>query len=773
MNNDYTHKQYSGIYPHLAVTNRSDTECGIGAVVGWNGKLYYLTYPANAAKGSNDKLYILDENLNVGFFPGSVGGTHANRMVHRESNQLIIGLYFIDCNSNIRIISPESMQGRMTAVARHLTDPSNKVYFFTMEEGLYEVDVHTLKVNTLLEDQIFKNLNLVLPAKHAKGAYTGQKRFVVSKNGDGGVLAEWDGKGDPGELANWNIVDANKYTDITGPGGISGSPDDTAPLWSLGWDHKSVLLNICEGSKWYRYRLPKASYAYDADHGWYTEWPRIRSIGRQDLLMDMHGMFYEFPSSYSVNNSSGIKPISTHLKMVVDFTDWNGKLVMAANDASVMQNPLSLCTQSNLWFGSFDDLLKMGKPSGWGGVWVNENIQVDEPSEPFMCYGFDRRIVHISHDSGEAVTFTLEIDEAGTNNWNVYTSFEVPSHGYAYHIIPENLNAQWIRLKADRTAICATAYFHYSCSKNTYTDHAMFDSLAYGNEVRSEGIIRQAADDNLTLQFAANIVDDAGNITGSSYYEIGEDMILHCVNQPSVEHELRSTAGTTQDYEVDDASVIMYDESGKRYRLPKGMDIPYNNPQTGWQRCIREVVTERYLMNVYGTFYELPRESSGGLLKIKPICTHNRAIYDFSSWRGMLVLSGNAINSASDDHYICSEDHRVGLWFGNVDDLWKMGSPKGEGGPCYNSSLKADHPSDPYLMTGYDHKTVRLSHDSSEDVEFAIEIDYLADNTWHIYDTIMVPAGQEVIHTFPEGFHAHWVRVKVSLDCKATAWFSY
>jgi hypothetical protein len=93
--------QYSGIYPHLAVTNMGETECGIGAVVSWNGKLWYITYPANEALGSDDKLYCLDENMKVTTFFGSVGGTHANRMIHCESNQLNIGLYFID--SKIRV----------------------------------------------------------------------------------------------------------------------------------------------------------------------------------------------------------------------------------------------------------------------------------------------------------------------------------------------------------------------------------------------------------------------------------------------------------------------------------------------------------------------------------------------------------------------------------------------------------------------------------------------------------------------------------------------
>jgi len=31
-----------------------------------------------------------------------------------------------------------------------------------------------------------------------------------------------------------------------------------------------------------------------------------------------------------------------------------------------------------------------------------------------------------------------------------------------------------------------------------------------------------------------------------------------------------------------------------------------------------------------------------------------------------------------DEHYIPSDDKRAGLWFGNVDDLWRMGAPKDE-----------------------------------------------------------------------------------------------
>src|SRR4051812_43461665 len=78
--------QISGIYPHLAAFNTSG-ECGIGAVVPWAGKLWYITYPPHFRTGSSDKLYELDEQMRLTIRPESVGGTHANRMIHKESDQ--------------------------------------------------------------------------------------------------------------------------------------------------------------------------------------------------------------------------------------------------------------------------------------------------------------------------------------------------------------------------------------------------------------------------------------------------------------------------------------------------------------------------------------------------------------------------------------------------------------------------------------------------------------------------------------------------------------
>jgi hypothetical protein len=764
---------FSGVFPHLAVTNGGPNETGIGAVVLWADRLWFLTYPAHVFKGGNDKLYTLDAEVNLAARPESVGGTHANRLIHRESNQLIIGPYLVDAKGGVRAISPGVMPGRMTAAARHLADPAGKVYFVTMEEGFYEVDVRTLDVKMLHQDRNVGGSDL-LPGAHGKGAYTGQGRLVYANNGEGGVLAEWDGKGDLGDPKSWTIVDRNKYTDVTGPGGIYGAPDADAPIWAIGWDARSVLLNVRDGGRWTRFRLPKASYTQDADHGWYTEWPRIREVSDGHLLMNMHDMFYDFPKTFSAAKAGGIRPVSTFLKMVVDYTAWGGHLVTVHNDASRQGNPLLGCPQSNLWFGQWEDLRGYGTPAGWGGPWVRTPVKANEPSEPFLLAGFEKRVVHLAHDDAEPVTFTLETDGAGDGRWAKYAAVTVPAGGYAFHVIPPETAGEWIRVRADRDLKSATAYFHYT-SAGQAADPAMFRSLAPAEQRGrySEGLLDVQGGQDMTLAFAATVIDESGKAAETGCYVIGADMRLRRASDAAAEKAVREKAATKQDFQADDASVIMTDKKGQRYRLPRGPDALSRPSASGRPRGIREIVTERNLMNVAGTFYELPRDDSGGLAKIRPVCTHNRRLFDFASWRGLLVMAGNLAGAAPDGHYVPSDDGKVALWVGNLEDLWKMGVPRGEGGPWRDAAVRAGAPSDPYLMTGYDRKTVRLSHDRPADVRFTIEVDFLADGTWHAYETVTVPAGKTVTHAFPAGFAAHWVRVKADAECTATAWFVY
>ena len=785
----------SGTYPHLAVfTGGGDnesalgSEIGIGAMVPWAGKLWFITYPTHAPQGSPDKLWMVDTNLTLTARPESVGGTDANRMIHRESGQLILGPYFIDTNANVRVISPSNIPGRLTAVTRHLTDPANRVYFFTMENGLYDVDVNTLAVTTIYAD---RNTNSIYPSApypgtHGKGGYTGQGRLLYANNGEPGwsITKDPGFNGPAGVLTEhvgtnwdvpWHTVERRNFTEITGPGGIYGSASPDDPIWALGWDKRSVLLKLLDRGKWSTYRLPKASYSHDALHGFYTEWPRIREITDGRMLMHMHGMFYDFPKTFSALNTGGILPLCTYLKMPVDYCWWDGQLVISTdNSSTTSHNKWTGQSNSGLWFGQFSDLALWGAPAGFGGPWKDDQTTAHIPSDPFLVAGFQQRVLHLRHTNSFAVNFALEYDKDGTGSWRTFTNLEVAANSYAWVELPPAFKAVWMRLISDVDAAGVTAYFTLG-NPPTPASPGLFAGMADATATNeySDGIIRSADGDSRTLQFAANIYDGNGSPGQTGYYEINGAFQLRRVTNVVAETTLRDRYSLSNaDFTVDAASVI-YTEGTNHFRLPKSGLVYDRRFASGWPRGVREVITERNLFDAAGTIYELPRLESGGFRRVRPVTTHGKHISDFASWRGLFVMAGVAASATNDGHVFRSDDGRVALWYGNVDDLWRMGSPAGMGGPWKDTAVMANSPSDPYLMSGYQQKVLQLSHKADHPVTFTVEVDFTADNTWSTYARYIVPPGQVVEYTFPEGYSAHWVRLKADTDTTATAIFSY
>jgi hypothetical protein len=776
---DVSPLRISGVYPHLTVFNQVDKnlckgaggECGIGAVVPWASKLWLITYSPHCPLGSADKLYSIDSELNLTIQPESVGGTPANRMIHKPTNQLIIGPYFIDSKANIRVVPPEKMPGRLTAVAQHLVDPDNIVYFYDMEGKLYEVNVHSLEPKLLFEKPI--------PGWHGKGGYTAQGRLILANNGNVGnkaieekpgvlqtgsiaqndeqcgVLAEWNGK-------NWSIIRRKQFTEVTGPGGLSGAEDQHAPAWSLGWDKRSVLLMLLDNGEWTEFRLPKSTHTYDSPNGWYTEWPRIRSVSNDKWLMDMHGMLYEFPQKFSLQYTEGIRPLCNHLLMITDFCEWKNEIVLSTDETSMMLNKLAGQSQSNLWFGSWKDLKTWGPTNGWGGVWQNDMVKAGLSSVPYLIAGFDKKIVHISHKASQKVTFTFEIYKK--SQWEIYKNIVVQPDTYEFYIFPDSFAADWIKVKTDNDCE-ATVYFHYfSRGHNSASNKDLFNGLATIEDKEYRAGLLRPAGHNTNLQCLTINGKDKKAGKGT-YLEIDEKMqFLSPKNERS--QEVEEICAVKKDFEIDEASVIVKDKSGT-YRLPKTNSI-YDNPfEAGWPRGEREVITERSLLNVHGTFYEVALES--GMSTIRPICTHLRKIYDFCSWRGLLIMSGTSKGTPNSENYFSSKK-LFGLWAGNVDDLWKLGQPIGTGGPWKNTDIKAGEFSLPYLMTGYDKKKVELSSD--KDVVISLEVDF-DHNGWHLYKTFNIPAGKKVEYQFPDGYSAHWVRAKADKDTTATVQFIY
>lgn len=229
----------------------------------------------------------------------------------------------------------------------------------------------------------------------------------------------------------------------------------------------------------------------------------------------------------------------------------------------------------------------------------------------------------------------------------------------------------------------------------------------------------------------------------------------------------------------DKISVIMkvfINGEWKRYRLPKASRTFDETSNTEWMR-VREIETERALMDCHGMFYEIGYHTYGNnLWAIKPISTHLRVIPDFCSWKGMLVFGGDQATpmkfGAQDSNPLAGQP-QAGLWFGKTDDLWNFGKPSGSGGVWYQTPVKAGELSDPYLMTGFDKKSVHFYHDSRESVEFTIETDFMGNGDFKKFHTISVKPDEYLHYEFPDAYSANWMRIKSSKACKATVLIIY
>jgi len=774
----------SGIYPALTMWNRTGGECGVGAVALWQGSLWAITYGPQCPSGSSDKLYEISPDLKQTIFPGSVGGTPANRMIHSESSQLLIGPYLIDAQKNIRVIPPSRMFGRLTGVARHLTDPVHKVYYATMEEGLYEVDVNTLEVRCIIRDGNTgapeAGIRSDLPGCHGKGLYSGQGRVVYANNGEkspealidpatpSGALAQWFGKGD------WQMVRRNQFTEVTGPNGIRGSKHPvTDPVWTMGWDMRSLLLGLLENGEWSYYRLPKGSHSYDGAHGWNTEWPRIREIGEEDLLATMHGTFWRFPRTFSRENSAGILPRSNYLRVIGDFCRWQDRIVLGCDDSARLEflntrpfkakNASPKQSNSNLWFIEPKQLDQFGPVIGRGSVWLRDDVDAETPSDPYLFSGYDCRQLYLVQHGETPINFTLEIDKNGEGAWTKLKTVAVSANGSKPVYFDPAETGVWIRVVADRTAPDVTAHFNYrNRDPRGIENGASFAGIATArNPAATGGLMRSLAYNKLGL------IAFGSDGKPASYYEMNQSMKLDPMcDSAAMDEFIRDVQPPEHAYQEDTASIVVI-EDGKRFRLPKNTrpDAPFGTP-----RVCREVATERDLLNIGGTFYELPARNAGGLAKIRPIATHNLSIHDFCSHNGLLLFTGIDAYTKG-EHIIRSADGQAAVWAGAVDDLWKLGKPRGVGGPWNGTAVAPGVPSDPYLMTGYDRKSVMLT--TSAAASLTLEIDIDGTGLWVPFKTFKLSAGETISYNFPESFSAYWVRAASDAAATVTIEFSY
>ena len=88
-----------------------------------------------------------------------------------------------------------------------------------------------------------------------------------------------------------------------------------------------------------------------------------------------------------------------------------------------------------------------------------------------------------------------------------------------------------------------------------------------------------------------------------------------------------------------------------------------------------------------------------------------------------------------------------------------------------DTEVAAQTYSDPYLISGYDKKSLRLK--SSGSTTITAEVDISGEGDWCTFKTFKVKGGEVVEYVFPSAFQAYWIRFTTQDDAIATAQLTY
>jgi hypothetical protein len=395
------------------------------------------------------------------------------------------------------------------------------------------------------------------------------------------------------------------------------------------------------------------------------------------------------------------------------------------------------------------------------------------------------------HRSEHPLTLAIELDKKGKNEWQTWKEVQLSEQGHAWIDLRNAPDASWIRIRTLDAAKQLTAWFTFSSVDQRLVHSDLMQAFApidaVGNDAVAAdssqrrsiptitgGSIRARGGNKRTLHFAAERISSDGK-TSIGLYELDGTMTLRPdTDTAALDYHRKHAAIPVGVLMADEASVIYVDDSGKRWRLPRAQaELSLNGINSATRVC-REVATERDLFNAAGTFYELPAENAGGFSKVRAVATHGRHIVDYCSYRGLLVMSGVLADpSVKDQHIIHSSDNQTALWVGAVDDVWQFGKPRGLGGPWAETVVKANQPSDPYLLSGFDLKTVKLAHNASSNVNIKLECDITGNGLWIPFREVEVMPKMVVSLEIPPTYSAYWLRAISDTECQATCQLEY
>ena len=432
------------------------TEAGIGAMMPWADKLWFVNYPDGYPDGEGMGLWSMG-NDQVPTLVAEGNYCDAGRIIY--SDILFIGHWAITTAGVVTAISGFAATDRIAAYAKS----GGGLYALTMGGVIYSVNASTL-VATVANSNIESSLSISGQA-HGKafwGHSDGIHYFAALNMEDGnGRLAAWNKN-----TNTWTNLDANNGSWIE----IGGCYEFNQHVFAFGHDDLSGLMWVFDGQTYgppKKFRLPLASDQMKA--GYQQEWMRLRAVETERNLLDHHGMWYQLSpvltgTDVGTTDFPRMEPIARHMRTIPDFTNWNGRFVLGGNETSPQFGnmwPNTGQPQSGLMFLALDDIWGWGKPVGNGFWYRNASVSSGDVAWPMLMRGFDKKSLHLHNSTSTSIDVRVQVYTNGSTAYP-YDVITVAPHSYVHHEIPPAFTADWITIVPLSACTDLTAWIAYS-----------------------------------------------------------------------------------------------------------------------------------------------------------------------------------------------------------------------------------------------------------------------------------------------------------------------
>lgn len=92
---------------------------------------------------------------------------------------------------------------------------------------------------------------------------------------------------------------------------------------------------------------------------------------------------------------------------------------------------------------------------------MDSEVKANEASDPYLMYGFDKKVLHLKNNSNTQVNFTIQVDFVGNGEFSDFKTVSMADNSYQVVPFQDGFSAHWIRVVADKDCN-ATAYFIYN-----------------------------------------------------------------------------------------------------------------------------------------------------------------------------------------------------------------------------------------------------------------------------------------------------------------------